>query len=442
MAFSPDGKVLLTTRSGPDGAALGRDHRFALGPPFRYPARSSKQLAFSPDGKTLLSGATTDTCGLDLRWSHGHVRGRTARTARHVIRGGVQSRRQDLSHRAGQRRSCSCGMWRHSHRSASPSRIPVPSVEWRFSPDGKIRPHRLRGRQRAGSGTSQPGNHCSHPSSIKAASVAVAFSPDGKTVAHWRQDKTVAALGRRHRPAHRPHPAASDTCLIVAFSRRRQDLPHRERDGLRLFPFLRTCPMTWTRRHLGRGPHRAAARQATGPDPGPRQRGLARAPRTTDATGRSARDRARTEARPDPLRSRPHRPRAGLIERKQWDAAEAAFDEAMRARPFNMSIVWSGVICTPIVVSGARPPPTLQERSSSIPTSRRSTTTGRHSAPGGRPARLPSSVCRDAGSVQADRRFHRRRSRGLRVQPRRRCGPRSARLDPRFAERSTRWVAS
>ena len=27
------------------------------------------------------------------------------------------------------------------------------------------------------------------------------------------------------------------------------------------------------------------------------------------------------------------------MERKQWDAAEAAFDEAMRARPFNMSIV-------------------------------------------------------------------------------------------------------
>jgi Flp pilus assembly protein TadD len=28
-----------------------------------------------------------------------------------------------------------------------------------------------------------------------------------------------------------------------------------------------------------------------------------------------------------------------FLERKQWDAAEAAFDEAMRARPFNMSIV-------------------------------------------------------------------------------------------------------
>ena len=27
------------------------------------------------------------------------------------------------------------------------------------------------------------------------------------------------------------------------------------------------------------------------------------------------------------------------MERKQWDAAEAAFDEAMRARPFNLSIV-------------------------------------------------------------------------------------------------------
>src|SRR5262249_44159084 len=28
-----------------------------------------------------------------------------------------------------------------------------------------------------------------------------------------------------------------------------------------------------------------------------------------------------------------------FMERKQWDAAEAAFDEAMRARPFNISIV-------------------------------------------------------------------------------------------------------
>jgi hypothetical protein len=29
----------------------------------------------------------------------------------------------------------------------------------------------------------------------------------------------------------------------------------------------------------------------------------------------------------------------GFMDRKQWDAAEAAFDEAMRARPFNLSIV-------------------------------------------------------------------------------------------------------
>src|SRR5262249_39461878 len=28
-----------------------------------------------------------------------------------------------------------------------------------------------------------------------------------------------------------------------------------------------------------------------------------------------------------------------FVERKQWDAAEAAFDEAMRARPFNISII-------------------------------------------------------------------------------------------------------
>ena len=128
-----------------------------------------------------------------------------------------------------------------------------------------------------------------------------------------------------------------------------------------------------------------------------------------------------------------------FMERKQWDAAEAAFDEARRARPFNMSIVvergdlyahrglWSEAAAYYATTSQA------VSRRRAAPRA-----TGRHAAPGGRPARLPGRLCRDAGAVQADRRFHRRRSRGLRVQPRRpRRSPICAGLI-QVSERSTR----
>ena len=100
------------------------------------------------------------------------------------------------------------------------------------------------------------------------------------------------------------------------------------------------------------------------------------------------------------------------------------------------------MICTPVVVSGARRLPTMPRQSSSIPTSRRSTSdwpslgSWRETCPATAP---PVPGC---GAVQADRRFHRRRSRGLRVQPRRRGGRRSDRALIQVSERSTRWVAS
>ena len=63
-----------------------------------------------------------------------------------------------------------------------------------------------------------------------------------------------------------------------------------------------------------------------------------------------------------------------FMERKQWEAAEAAFDEAMRARPFNISIVVErGDLYTSRGLWSEAADYYATGQSSSIPTSRRST---------------------------------------------------------------------
>ena len=63
MAFSPDGKAVLTGSDGQDGAALGRGHRPA---PRATPDAQDRvgAVAFSPDGKAVLTGSEDKTARL------------------------------------------------------------------------------------------------------------------------------------------------------------------------------------------------------------------------------------------------------------------------------------------------------------------------------------------------------------------------------------------
>ena len=60
VAFSPDGKTILTGSDGQDSAALGRGHRVNhLWHAFTHRDRV-RAVAFSPDGKTVLTGSDDD----------------------------------------------------------------------------------------------------------------------------------------------------------------------------------------------------------------------------------------------------------------------------------------------------------------------------------------------------------------------------------------------
>ena len=124
-----------------------------------------------------------------------------------------------------------------------------------------------------------------------------------------------AALGRGHRNAPRStHPASTPMYITVAFSPDGNSFLTGDDDhgGAALPKSPRTARRPGSSRHLGGGPHRVDARRGPGHDPGARQRGLAEAPRATGATGWSAGNRGRTEARSDPVRYRPDRPRSCL----------------------------------------------------------------------------------------------------------------------------------
>ncbi len=140
-----------------------------------------------------------------------------------------------------------------------------------FSPDGKTVLTGSRERRRD-SGTPPPGCPSARPSAIPSESSAVAFSPDGKRLLTGSYDGKARLF--------RNVPELPDDLERVA---------------------------AWVEVLTG-----LVARGGAGHDPGARQRGLAEPSRTTRATGRSSRNRGRTEARSHLVWFRPDGPRSSL----------------------------------------------------------------------------------------------------------------------------------
>ena len=187
MAFSPDGKAVLT--GSDDGTARLWDA--ATGQPIGRPAaRGSGQCGGvqprrqdhpdrrpGPDAPALGRG-DRDTPRPTLPQSGT------------VDAGGLQPRRQVLRRRLRQRLGTGRGTWRPGRPSAGHSRIPVAVSAAAFSPDGKTL---LTGCEDGTARLWDVGNTDtpSAPLLHQAWILAVAFSPDGKTVLTGSEDGTA-----------------------------------------------------------------------------------------------------------------------------------------------------------------------------------------------------------------------------------------------------------
>ena len=142
-----------------------------------------------------------------------------------------------------------------------------------------------------------------------------------------------------------------------------------------------------------------------GHDPGPRQRGLAGAPRAAGATRRPAGNGGRAETRSHPFGIDPPARGRVLMQRERWDEAEAAFDEVVRARPYNAS---SRLVRGELSIARSRFREAAEDfaRAEELsPTTRGCGTAGGEPAAGGRPGRLPLRLRGDAGPIQGSSRI-------------------------------------
>ena len=333
MAFSPDGKTILT--GSDDGtarlwdAATGRP----VGPPIRARGEDRRPcVAFSPDGKLVSPGAWTGRrdCGT---CRYRPALGPPLEHRRPGLRRRVQPRRQDDPHRQQRPHGAALGRGhRDAHRrtrpparhgrcrwrsaptarpsspvtttvrsqlwdvatrgpSASPSPIPARSRPWPSAPTAS-RAHRVRGRHGTALGRGDRDTPAAAPCHMDAGSGPSPSAPTGDSSRPAMTD-SVTALGRGDRPAHRPvlrHPGSG---LARRVQPDGKTLLTGCLDGkARLFsPGPGSARRPGPRRQLGRGPHRTDARPAAGLDPAPRQRGLAGEPRAA-GDGRRAVHRA------------------------------------------------------------------------------------------------------------------------------------------------------
>ena len=293
--------------------------------------------------------------------------------------------------------------------------IPHPGAicQGRFSPDGKSHLDRLRGRQRPALGSRHPETTHPAPRGIKALSLAWRSAPTARPSppgATTRQSDSGIPP-----PASPSAPACGTLRVSRGVPRRRQDLVHGRSSESRLFPVAPDLPdelervATWVEVITGLRLDK--------------QQGLIQV--LDNAAWLERRERLMQlggppetgpDQRLDPILFGPD-PTArarSFMERKQWDAAEAAFDEAMRARPFNLSIVeergdlyakrglWSE--------AAAYYARAVQQYPDVAPLHYQ---LADRTAPCGRPGRLPFRLFRDAGEVQDERGSPGHQSRGL-----------------------------
>jgi WD40 repeat protein/tetratricopeptide (TPR) repeat protein len=340
VEFSPDSKVLLTIEAEDTARLWGATTGAALGAAFRLPSpilRYGHSLRFSPDGKSLLFVGRDQAIRM-CDPATGSVRGRTAALSAtaYGLAFSPDGRTFLTGLDDGELR-----LWDATSLSplGAPLAHPGTISQGLFSPDGRsiwvtcedgsvwhwdlvtrdrlIPP--LRGHQGPIYG--------------------LATSPDGQTIATGSQDKTVrlwdTATGQPIGPAL-GHAGGVSTVVFL-------DAGKALFTGgsiSRLFPVPPDLPdelervATWVEVMTGlrldkQQGHVQVLDSATWLEGCDRLMELGGPPETG------------TEQRLDPILFGPE-PTArarSFLERKQWQAAEAAFDEAMRARPFNTSIV-------------------------------------------------------------------------------------------------------
>jgi WD40 repeat protein/serine/threonine protein kinase/tetratricopeptide (TPR) repeat protein len=338
--FSLDAKVLVTTAFDQTARLWDPTTGAALGAPFPLPCPIMPEgfpLCLSPDGKTLLF------VGEDQRvWvcdgATGSVHGRTAPLGGHAYAFDVSPDGKTffIGLHTGELR-----LW--DAATVTPLGDPIPDraaaiSAGLFSPDGKS----LLVAQEDGSvrlWDLATRKQIIPPLRHQAPVSGLAFSPDGKTIATGSRDKTVRlwdiATGQPVGPTLR-----NSGGLLLVFRDAGKTLFIFSTVAARLFPIPPDLPDE---------PERVAAwvEVITGLRLDTEQ-GLIQVLDNAAWLGRREQltqwggpPETGPDQRLDPILFGPE-PTArarSFIKRKQWDAAEAAFDEATRARPFNMAIV-------------------------------------------------------------------------------------------------------
>jgi tetratricopeptide (TPR) repeat protein len=340
VEFSPDGKVLLTTDAEHTGRLWDATTGAALGAAFPLPSRLLRyghSLRFSPHGQTVLF-VGRDRAVWMCDPATGSVRGRTAALSATAYGLGLspdgktfltgldngEVRLWDaatltplgdpLTHPGG----ISYGVFSPDGRSI-----------WIACEDGSVRDWDLATRKPLIPPLK------GHQGPI----YGLATSPDGRTIATGSQDKTVRLWDTSTGQPIGPPLGQAGGVSPVAFLDAGKTL-FTGSSISRLFPIPPDLPdelerlatwvevMTGLRLDKPQGHIQVLDNAAW----------LERRERLMQLGGPPE---AGSEQRLDPILFGPE-PTAcarSFLERKQWEAAEAAFDEAMRARPFNISIV-------------------------------------------------------------------------------------------------------